>query len=104
LCEGLPRGKAQSAVPALIRIYEQNISLASQLYVSRALIAIGTDATRTAIPSFLRGAANSNVLVRKFAVRALAQVHDEPSLVVPALAKSLSDRNVTIRESAAWGL
>jgi HEAT repeat protein len=88
----------------LIRIYEQNISPASQFYVSRALIAIGPDATRTAIPAFLRGAANSNLLVRKFAVRALAQVHDEPSLVVPALAKSLSDTNVAIRASAAWGL
>ena len=101
---GVLRVKAQSAVPALIRIYEQNISPASQFYVSRALIAIGPDATRTAIPAFLRGAANSNLLVRKFAVRALAQVHDEPSLVVPALAKSLSDTNVAIRASAAWGL
>ena len=101
---GVLRVKAQSAVPALIRIYEQNISPASQFYVSRALIAIGPDATRTAIPSFLRGTASPNVLVRKFAVRALSQVHDEPSLVVPALAKSLSDTNIAIRASAAWGL
>jgi hypothetical protein len=62
---GVLRAKAQSAVPAMIRIYEQNISPASQFYVSRALIAIGPDATRTAIPAFLRGAANSNLLVRK---------------------------------------
>jgi len=54
---GVLRAKAQSAAPALIRIYEQNISPASQFYVSRALIAIGPDATRTAIPAFLRGAA-----------------------------------------------
>jgi HEAT repeat protein len=101
---GVLRAKAQSAVPALVRIYEQNISPASQFYVSRALIAIGPDATRTAIPAFLRGAASSNLLVRKFAVRALAQVHDESSLVVPALAMSLSDTNVAIRASAAWGL
>jgi HEAT repeat protein len=101
---GVLRGKAQNAVPALIRIYEQNISPASQFYVSRALIAIGPDAMRTAIPSFLRGAANSNVLVRKFALTALAQVHDEPSLVVPALAKALSDTSVAIRVSAGWGL
>src|ERR1035437_3819229 len=54
---GVLRAKAQSAAPALIRLYEQNISPASQFYVSRALIAIGPDATRTAIPAFLRGAA-----------------------------------------------
>ena len=101
---GVLRAKAQSAVPAVITIYEQNISPASQFYASRALVAIGPDATRTAIPSFLRGAANSNLLVRKFAVRALAQVHDEPSLVVPALAKSLTDADVAVRASAAWGL
>ena len=32
---GVLRAKAQSAAPALIRIYEQNISPASQFYVSR---------------------------------------------------------------------
>jgi HEAT repeat protein len=101
---GVLRTKAQSAVPALIRIYEQDLSPASQFYVSRALIAVGPDATRTAIPAFLRGTASSNFFVRKFAVRALAQVHDEPSLVVPALAKSLRDTNVSIRASAASGL
>jgi hypothetical protein len=98
------RANARQAVPALLNIYEQNISPSSQFYVSRALTAIGPDATRTAIPSFLRCTASSNVIVRKFAVTALSQVHDEPALVVPALAKSLSDTNVNIRVMAASGL
>ena len=80
---GVLRAKAQSAVPALISIYEQNISLASQFYVSRALIAIGPGATRTAIPSFLRGAANSNALVRKFAVRASRRSMTNPHWSCP---------------------
>jgi HEAT repeat protein len=98
------RTNARPAVPALINLYEENISPSSQNYVSRSLIAIGPDATRAAIPSFLRGTASPNVLVRKNAVMALSQVHDEPSLVVSTLAKSLNDNNVTIRVSAAWGL
>ena len=98
------RTNACPAVPALIRIYEQNISPASQFYVSHALMAIGPDAMRTAIPSFVRGTASSSFLVRKFAVMALLQVHDESSLVVSALAKCLSDTNVFIRALTAMGL
>jgi HEAT repeat protein len=97
------RANVRPAVPALIAIYEKNVSLGSQFYVSRALIAIGSDATRTAIPSSLRGTASFKVVVRKFAVTALSQVQDEPSLVVHALAKSLSDPNVSIRVMAASG-
>ena len=98
------RTNARPAVPALVKIYEQNISPASQFYVSRALMAIGPDAMRTAIPSFVRGTASPNVLVRKNAIMALLQVQDESSLVVSALAKSLSDTNVFIRALTAMGL
>jgi hypothetical protein len=78
---------ARPAVPALIEIYEQNISPASQFYVSRALNAIGPDAMRAAVSSFLNGTTSPNLLVRKNAVMALSQVDDEPSLVVSALAR-----------------
>jgi HEAT repeat protein len=98
------RTNAHPALPALITIYEQNISPSSQFYVSRALMAIGPDATRKAIPSFVRGTASPNALVREIAVRALSQVQDEPSLVVPALVKALSDTNANVRSVAAVGL
>jgi hypothetical protein len=98
------RANAHSAVPALIKIYDQNISPSSRFYVSRALMVIGPDATRKAIPSFVSGTASPNARVRESAVMALAQVHDEPSMVVPALVKALSDTNAHVRSVAALGL
>ncbi|MCX6924066.1 MAG: HEAT repeat domain-containing protein [Verrucomicrobia bacterium] len=98
------RANGHPAVPALIRLYEQEISPSSQYYVGQALMAIGPDAMRRAIPSFVRGAASPKLLMRKNAVRALLQVHDDSSLVVSALAKSIVDTNVFIRTLTAMGL
>jgi HEAT repeat protein len=95
---------AQQAVPALLRLYEQNISLYSQAATSRALIAIGPAAQRIAIPSFLRAAGSSNAPVREVAVCALYGVDTEPRLVVPALVDALSNTNFVIRMVAARGL
>ena len=92
---------AQPAVPALIKIYEQNISPRSQVAASRALIAIWP-AAPTAIPSFLRRVASTNETIRSVAVMALMQV--DPELVVPALATSLSGTNMVARLLAARGL
>jgi HEAT repeat protein len=95
---------AQQAVPALIRLYEQNISVHSQAATSRALIAIGPAAQRMAIPSFLRGAGSSNAPVREVAVWALSEIDTEPRLVVPRLVNALNDTNFVIRMVAAGGL
>jgi len=93
--------KAQPAVPALIKIYEQNISPRSQVAASRALIAIWP-AAPTAVPSFLRGVASTNETIRSVAVMALMQV--DPELVAPALAPSLSGTDMVARLLAARGL
>jgi HEAT repeat protein len=52
----------------------------------------------------LREAGSTNEEVRLNAVRTLAWIHAEPSVVVPALVASLSDTNVFVREVAAEGL
>jgi hypothetical protein len=95
---------AQQAVPALIIIYEQNISPRSQGATSRALNAIGSAAQKMAIPSFLRGVESSNAPVREVAVLALYGVDVEPRQVVPALVKALSDTNWFTRLVAIKGL
>jgi len=95
---------AQQAVPALIALYEQNVSPYSQVATSRALIAIGPAAQRMAIPSFLRAAASSNAPARNVAVQALSGVDAEQRQVVPALTAALSDTNFVIRMVAASGL
>jgi hypothetical protein len=94
---------ARQAVPTLVRIYEQNISLASRLCASDALFSIGP-AAGAAVPSLLRGASDSNEQVRVRAVAALWQIHPQPSLVVPAFAKSLDDTKSAVREMAATAL
>jgi len=93
--------EARQAVPALIKLYEQDISLVSQDTTSNALISIGPAGQRLAIPSFLRGAASSNVPVRVNAVLALFQLDAEQLQVVPALVKALSDTIGFIRADAA---
>jgi hypothetical protein len=98
------RADARQAVPALIEIYDQHISAMSGFYAGRALIAIGPDAVRKAIPSFVRGAASSDAGVRQYAVWTLVDLHAEPSLLVPALVKALSDTNASIRRTAAMSL
>jgi hypothetical protein len=110
LNEGAVRGfeilgsAAQQTAPALTNIYEQNLSPRSQLATGRALNAIGPEAQRVAIPSFLRAAASSNARVRELAVMALHEIRVEPHLVVPALARSLGDTNYLVRIFAADGL
>jgi HEAT repeat protein len=98
------RADAQSAAPALIKIYEQNISVYCQEATCRALNAIGPAAQSMALPSLLRAIASSNAVVRGVAFYALIYVHTEPQLVVPALAKALNETNFRTRLSAAWGL
>jgi hypothetical protein len=95
---------AQGAVPALVTLYDQNVSPRSQFATSRALNAIGPEAQRTAIPSFLRAAASSNAPVREVAVWALYGVDVQNQQVVPALVNALSDTNFAIRLVAARGL
>lgn len=96
--------EAQQAVPALIAIYEENISPPSQAATSRALIGIGPAAEKVAIPSFVRAAASSNAAVREVAVFALSAVEVDPSMVVPALVEALGDTNFLARAVAANGL
>jgi len=95
---------AQQAVPALIRLYEQNISPRSQVATGRALNAIGATAQKMALPSFLREADSSDLMVRVAAVGALSCVDVEPQQVVPAVVRALRDTNWFTRQIAAIGL
>jgi hypothetical protein len=98
------RSEALPAVPALIEIYERRISPDSEHCTCQALLAIGPDAMRAAIPSFLRALAGTDVRSREQAIWALSNAHVEPLLVVPALAKCLNDTNAAIRKAAVMGL
>jgi HEAT repeat protein len=109
---------AKTAVPELIKIFEENISDDSEGETANSLGWIGPEAN-PAIPALLRGLTNATYYVRWQTVRALLQIHAEenpqavlafaknnvePDLVVPALAKSLSDPSALVRRTALNGL
>lgn len=92
---------AKQALPGIVDIYEQHHSRFLPDNASIPLIAVGP---ATAIPLFLRDAGSSNKVVRLNAVMALCHVDSEPELVVPQLAKLLSDSDINIRFVAVRGL
>jgi hypothetical protein len=87
---------AESAVPAVIQIYEARISPSSERWSSYALGAIGP-AAKQAIPALLRGATNANPQSRQNSLIALASMHTEPILVVAALTNAFTDENADVR-------
>jgi HEAT repeat protein len=94
---------AKDAVPALIEIYEQRISPASQSSTAYALGCIGPGA-KEAIPQLLQGATNANNDLRRCAIRSLGQIHSAPEVSVPALIRALDDTNHQTRYEAANAL
>jgi hypothetical protein len=95
--------KAKSAVPELLRIYEENPSPKIRYDIPGVLGSIGPDA-KAAIPLLLRNAASTSPVVRDCAVEALGGIHAEPDLVVPVLVKALQDPAPTIQRKAIAAL
>ena len=91
------------AVPDLIRIYERRISPDSQMDIALAFSYIGPDA-RPAIPALLRETGNSNDNIRETAFGALAEIHENPELLVPLFIKGLRDASPDIDYYSARGL
>ncbi|MGO8928118.1 MAG: HEAT repeat domain-containing protein [Limisphaerales bacterium] len=85
---GVSGANAQSAVPALIEIADQNISRESKISAVGALANIGSTA-KEAVPSFLRWAANTDPDVRYFAIVALGKNGTEPDRFIPVVVNAL---------------
>ena len=74
---------ASVALPDLIQLYENPVSITSQPYTSMAFGKIGPPA-KMAIPSLLRAVNTStDEEVIAGALFALGEIHSEPQLVVP---------------------
>lgn len=91
---------AASAVPELIRIYEQDISPSSQRCAARSLGHIGRGA-QAALPALIQRFAHTNGDVRFYAVSSVMDIGGEPGIVVPALTSALQDSNVHVRWNGA---
>jgi hypothetical protein len=96
-------GDASNAVPALIDIFEKDISTDSMVHAGFALASLGS-AAKPAIPPLLRALTNSNLLVRKAAMTPLARIHDDPEKIVPVLIQCCQDTNRYISSMAIYGL
>jgi HEAT repeat protein len=94
---------AQSAVPALVEIVDQNISPTSQMLAINVLGQIGPPA-KEAIPSLLRWSTNTDANVRRGAVWVLGRIHAEPDRVVPALISVTRDPNKSVQYCAIESL
>jgi hypothetical protein len=94
---------AVSAVPGLIRIYEQNLSPTSQRCAAEALGNIGRGA-EPAVPVLIRQFTHTNDDVRFSAVSAVMRISGKPEVVIPALTSVLQDSNVSVRWNALVGL
>jgi HEAT repeats len=100
---GMLGTNAVSAVPELIRIYQQNISASSQMCAALALGHIGQGA-QPALPALIQRFTHTNSDTRFYAVSAVTSIGGEPAVVVPALTSALKDPNVHVRWNALSGL
>jgi hypothetical protein len=94
---------AVSAVPGLIRIYEENATPSSQRCAALALGHIGKGA-QAALPVLLRDFAHTNADVRFYAVSAVMYIGGDPALLLPPLMSALRDSSVNVRWNALVAL
>ena len=90
---------AQNAVPRIAEIFEENISPSSVVAAASALCAIGPSAS-AAVPSLLRGATNSDPVVRLNAISPLRRITASPEEAIPVLIMALSDTDFRVQSIA----
>jgi HEAT repeat protein len=104
-CEGLKLlgDDAKEAVPALVEIFEENISQASQVCAINALEDMGP-AGGAALPAFLRATTNSNPTIRCNTLVGLGGLSVPTEAVLPALLNALGDANYSVQVCAIKSL
>jgi HEAT repeat protein len=94
---------ADSAVPALVQLYEHSHSEWSRNLAASVLGAMGP-AAKAAVPQLVRGATGTNPVLRLTSLGALCEIHSEPDLVVPIFTNCLADPDAVARQYAIKGL
>jgi hypothetical protein len=72
------------AIPALIEIYERNISDNSRDWTAATLGSFGPDA-KNAVPALIKGMLSTNQVTRQFARNALREIHAPPEFILPTV-------------------
>ena len=94
---------AKGAVPALVKMYDEDLSADSRSAIEDALAWIGP-ASKPAIRLLLQSATNSDRSVRANALWALGEIRAQPELCVPVLINALNDSDGWVQLSAAHAL
>jgi hypothetical protein len=94
---------AESAVPELIRIYQQARSPDSQMYAALSLGNIGKPA-EPAVPVLISNFTHTNDQVRFYAVSAVGDIGGDSAIVVPAFRPMLKDSYRATRWNALVAL
>ena len=94
---------ASNAVPGLVRIYREDHSPESQIYILMALGSIAPAVLPAATPVLLDGLTNSDVRLSRTAAMAIGGAHGQPDVFVPALINGLKGP-LQSRGIAAWSL
>jgi hypothetical protein len=94
---------AACAVPALTKIYQDNVSPNSQRCAALALAHMGPAAI-AAVPVLMADFVHTNADVRFYAVSAIIHIGGDPDIVVPALKSLLKDPKTEVRFNAVAAL
>lgn len=92
-------GAAAPAVPELAQLFDTSTSISSKNCAAAALGAIGPPAIG-ATSNLLKGLANTNDIVRIFAIRALDSIQPPLPSVLPPLLAAVNDPNGSVRLTA----
>ena len=92
--------EADSAIPELIQIFDENISPTSQHYTLLTLADMGPAAS-AATPSIVRAMSSTNEDVRSLIMVALISIQAPRDKIVSILMESLRDPSVGVRATAA---
>jgi HEAT repeat protein len=95
---------ASNAVPALIKIYKENISYESRLAAIDALGAIGPRAS-AGIPVLTNATASTNATERMTAAWSLGMIRSQPDMVIQVMFHlMMNDPDAGVRRQAAYSL
>ncbi len=101
--------EANGAVPALLKIFDENISPESRYFTVRSLWRIGP-AAEPGVPQLLTALTDTNRAIEKdldlrtMSMKALGDMHAQPEVVVPVLMRELHDSDLLYRSTAAESL
>jgi HEAT repeat protein len=90
---------ASNALPDLIKIYDEDISVSSRYWAINALGSVAGSSSN-AVPFLVNALSNTNMEVRLSCIQSLQMIRASPELSVPALIQTLNDQQGMVKYTA----